>query len=109
VRRILLDQGLAPHAAAILREQEFDAVHVSEIGMARAEDTDILDSLEGTCECDTGSRFHVHLATTGQGRPSVILLRVEGLNAIGQAALILSVCLQCDGAPLRRRCNFRRL
>jgi hypothetical protein len=36
MRRILLDQGLAPHAAAILRYHGLDAVHVSEIGMERA-------------------------------------------------------------------------
>jgi predicted nuclease of predicted toxin-antitoxin system len=38
VTRLLLDQGLAPLAAAILREQGFDAVHVWEIGMHRSED-----------------------------------------------------------------------
>ena len=28
---ILLDQGLAPRAAAILRDRSFDAIHVMEI------------------------------------------------------------------------------
>jgi len=42
VKRILLDQGLAPHAATILREQGFDAVHVADIGMHRADDAEIL-------------------------------------------------------------------
>jgi len=31
VKRILRDQGLAPHAAVILRGAGFDAVHVAEI------------------------------------------------------------------------------
>ena len=31
---VVLDQGLAPRAAAILRDRTFDAVHVMEIGMA---------------------------------------------------------------------------
>lgn len=35
--------------------------------------------------------FHAHLATTGHGKPSVVLLRVQGLDAIGQAELIPSV------------------
>ena len=39
---ILLDQGIAPGAAALLRERGFDAVHVVEIGLDRAEDLDIL-------------------------------------------------------------------
>ena len=34
---ILLDQGLAPRAAAILRERGFDVVHVMDIGMAESD------------------------------------------------------------------------
>jgi len=41
--RLLLDQGLAPRAAVILREHGIDAVHVREIGMAEAEDAEILE------------------------------------------------------------------
>lgn len=41
--RLLLDQGLAPLAAAILRQHGLDAVHVSELGMERAEDIQILE------------------------------------------------------------------
>jgi predicted nuclease of predicted toxin-antitoxin system len=98
VNRILLDQGLAPHAAAILRGQGFDTVHVSEIGMDRAEDADILElARRDPRVCVTLDHdVHAHLATTGQGRPSVILLRVQGLNSMGQAALIRSVYLQCE-------------
>jgi predicted nuclease of predicted toxin-antitoxin system len=100
VRRILLDQGLAPRAAAILREQGFDAVHVAEIGMDRAEDVEILESARDHSRvCVTLDHdFHTHMAATGQGRPSVVLLRVQGLNAIGQADLIRSVYLQCEAA-----------
>ena len=43
MKRILLDQGLAPRAATILRQHGWDAVHVSEIGMAQAEDIQILE------------------------------------------------------------------
>ena len=35
---VLLDQGLAPNAAAILRERGVDAIHVLEIGLDRSED-----------------------------------------------------------------------
>ena len=38
MKRLLLDQGLAPLAAALLRQFGFDAVHVSELGMAQSED-----------------------------------------------------------------------
>ena len=33
MKRILFDQGLAPHAATLLRLQGFDSVHVSEIAL----------------------------------------------------------------------------
>jgi hypothetical protein len=42
VKRVWLDQGLAPNTAALLRlEGEWDAVHVSEVGMSRASDEEI--------------------------------------------------------------------
>jgi predicted nuclease of predicted toxin-antitoxin system len=43
MRRVLLDQGLAPSAATLLREMGWDAVHVSEISMQTADDSEILD------------------------------------------------------------------
>jgi len=100
VRRILLDQGLAPRAAAILCEQGFDAVHVLDIGMHRAEDTEILQfARDESRVCITLDHdFHAHLAATGNGRPSVVLLRVQGLDAKGQADLIRSIYLQCEAA-----------
>lgn len=48
--RLLLEQGLAPHAAAILRGIGMDVVHVSEIGMEQAEDIQILEKARN----DTG-------------------------------------------------------
>jgi predicted nuclease of predicted toxin-antitoxin system len=100
VKRILLDQGLAPRAAAILCAQGFDAIHVAGIGMERAEDAEILQfAREDSRVCVTLDHdFHSHLAATGHGRPSVVLLRVKGLDAMGQADLIRSVHLQCEAA-----------
>ena len=98
MKRILLDQGLAPHAATILREQGFDAVHVADIGMHRADDAEILQfARDDSRVCVTLDHdFHAHLATTGRGRPSVVLLRAQGLDANGQADLIRSVYMQCE-------------
>lgn len=97
--KLLLDQGLAPQTAALLRRQGFDALHVSEIGMERADDLD------------------AHLAIAAQGRPSVILLRAEGLDAQGQADLIHVIDVRCedalrDGAAVsadRKTVRVRRL
>jgi len=119
MNRILLDQGLAPRAAAILRQQGLDAVHVSEIGMEQAEDIHILERArndERVC-VTLDHDFHAHLAVSGHGRPSVVLLRVRGLDAQGQAGLIRSVCQQCetalsDGAAVsadRESIRIRRL
>ena len=98
--RLLLDQGLAPQAAAILRQRGVDAVHVSAIGMERAEDAQILArARHGGRVCITPDHdFHTHLAMTGDGRPSVVLLRVQGLDAQAQADLIQLVCAECESA-----------
>ena len=97
---LLLDQGLAPGAAAILRERGFDAVHVQEIGLSQAEDMEILSVARNQNRiCVTLDHdFHAHLAVAGEGRPSVILFRIEGLAAAAQAALIESVCVSCEAA-----------
>jgi Domain of unknown function (DUF5615) len=42
--QVLLDQGRAPRAAALLAERGMNAVHVSEIGLAEAQDAEILQA-----------------------------------------------------------------
>src|SRR5262245_38745013 len=42
--------------------------------------------------------FHAHLAVARSGRPSVVLLRVQGLDPSGQAALIRAVWQPCEEA-----------
>jgi len=44
MKRVLLDQRLAPRAAALLRSEGWEAVHVSvsEAGLDRADDPEIL-------------------------------------------------------------------
>jgi predicted nuclease of predicted toxin-antitoxin system/Uma2 family endonuclease len=100
---ILLDQGIAPRAATIFRERGSDAVHVIEIGMAEADDFQILEMARTQDQiCVTLDHdFHTHLALAGYGRPSVILLRVESLGAQAQAELIASICLECETACRR--------
>jgi predicted nuclease of predicted toxin-antitoxin system len=117
--RVLLDQGLAPRAAGILRDGGLDAIHISEIGMAHSEDIAILEkAFKDHRVCVTLDHdFHAHLAMTGRGHPSVVFLRAQGLDAAGQADLIRSVCSQCErslteGAAVsadRERIRVRRL
>lgn len=63
--------------------------------MEWAADIDILEKARNELRvCVTLDHdFHVHLAVSGRGSPSVVLLRVQGLDAEGQAGLIRSVCL----------------
>ncbi len=98
--RLLLDQGIAPKAAAHLRHLGFDAVPISEIGMEKADGQLILDRARSEDRiCITLDHdFHAHLAEAGHGRPSVVLLRVQRFDAEGQADLIRLVCVQCADA-----------
>jgi predicted nuclease of predicted toxin-antitoxin system len=68
--------------------------------MERAEDIQILEKArnDGRVCVTLDHDFHAHLAVSGHGRPSVVLLRVQGLDAQGQADLIRSVCLHCETA-----------
>ncbi len=95
MKRILLDQGLAPLAAAILCGDGWEAVHVSDIGMDRASDEEILDAARNENRvCVTLDHdFHAHLALARSGQPSVVLLRTEGLD---QAQLICAVWNVCE-------------
>jgi predicted nuclease of predicted toxin-antitoxin system len=75
-------------------------VHVSEVGLERAEDSEILDfaQRDGRTCITLDHDFHLHLAISRAGTPSVILLRVQGLAAEGQAQLIRSVYEVCADA-----------
>jgi len=98
VNRVLLDQGLAPDAAALLRlEEEWDAVHVSEVGMSHASDEEILifARQQGRTCVTLDHDFHTHLAPNRSDGPSVVLVRIEGLDSIRQADLILRVWSIC--------------
>ncbi len=91
--KLLLDQGLPRSSARWLNEVGWDAVHVADIGMSRAEDRDILrravadDRVCVTLDAD----FHALLATGGAYRPSVIRIREEGLDGFAIAALLQSI------------------
>jgi predicted nuclease of predicted toxin-antitoxin system len=72
VKRLLLDQGLAPRAAVILRADGFDALHVVEVGLECADDLLILETAraEGRVCVTLDHDFHSYLAMSGAGRQS---------------------------------------
>ena len=91
--RWLLDQGLPLRAADLLRSLGEDAIHVSEVGMAKTADELILQhaSNEKRVIVTLDADFHAILALSGDAGPSVIRVRVEGLRAGPAADLILKI------------------
>ena len=100
MKRVLLDQGLSPTAANLLRSDGWDALHVMDAGLDGAEDLEILDfARRDSRVCVTLDHdFHAHLALARESGPSVILVRIEGLNASGQVDLIRTVWEVCAEA-----------
>jgi predicted nuclease of predicted toxin-antitoxin system len=66
---------------------------VSEIGMSRADDADILQRARAELRvCVTlDADFHSLLATSGERSPSTIRIRKEGLDATALAVLLQGV------------------
>ncbi|MEP7353751.1 MAG: DUF5615 family PIN-like protein [Acidobacteriota bacterium] len=93
MRRVLIDQGLPPDTAQILRASSWDAVHVREIGMRDAEDADILihAASEQRVAVTLDRDFPQILALTAADRPSVVLIRQQKLRAREFAALLFTI------------------
>lgn len=95
--KLLLDQGLPLSAAALLRDVGIDAIHVGEIGMAEAEDVDIIQKARGeervvaTLDAD----FHALPAIDDAIFPSVIHIRIERLRAHALADMLLTIITEC--------------
>jgi predicted nuclease of predicted toxin-antitoxin system len=90
--KLLLDQGIPPSTAELLRGQGLDAIHVSEIGYARADDLQIIelaiteDRMIVTLDAD----YHAAIALTSANSPSVIWIRIANLRAADYAAIVTS-------------------
>jgi predicted nuclease of predicted toxin-antitoxin system len=77
-------------------------VHVMDVGLDRAEDSEILEFArrEGRACVTLDHDFHAHLARAQMAGPSVVFVRLEGLDASHQAALIRRVWEICADAIL---------
>ena len=100
MKRLLLDQGLPRSTPALLSQGGWDVVHVSEMGMSRAEDIEILRRARADSRvCVTlDADFHSLLATSGERGPSVIRIRKEGLDATALAALLQTIWSRVEDA-----------
>lgn len=80
--KLLLDEGVPQRSAALLRDQDLDAVHVYDLGLAGIPDSEILETAVSASAIvvTLDSDFHQLLALTEASKPSVIRIRCEALN-----------------------------
>ena len=96
--KLLLDQGLPLSAAALLRDQGIDTLHVGEVGMSEAEDSDIIQKAraEARIVATLDADFHTLLALDAAIAPSVIRIRIERLRAQALTDLLLMIMAECE-------------
>jgi predicted nuclease of predicted toxin-antitoxin system len=96
--KLLLDQGLPLSAATLLRNAGIDTIHVSEIGMSEAEDSDIIERARdtGRVVVTLDADFHTLLALNVATTPSTIRIRIERLRSQALTDLLLTVVAECE-------------
>jgi predicted nuclease of predicted toxin-antitoxin system len=101
--KLLLDQGLPRSTVLHLRNQQIEAVHVGDRGLATATDSKLLDvgRQEGMVVVTLDADFHALLALSGVTGPSVIRIRIEGLRGEDLARLLVSVLQICNDDLLK--------
>lgn len=88
--KLLLDQGIPKSTKNLLVEIGIDSIHTSDINLATATDSQIIEFAKGqnrtivTLDAD----FHSILARQGLDQPSVIRIRIEYLKSNQMAQLI---------------------
>ena len=95
--KLLLDQGLPRSAAKRLRETGLDVIHTGECGLATAVDAEVLTTAlqQERVLVTLDGDFHAMLALSGATSPTVIRIRIEGLQGEAVAALVQSVLERC--------------
>lgn len=93
--RFLLDQNQSPRLVELLADLGHDAIHVRQIGMSRASDTEIMaiarDDNRVVVSGDTD--FGELPARTNAASPSLVLFRRQGLRRAAELAALLDANL----------------
>ncbi len=91
--KLLLDQGLPPLTAELLREHGIDAVHVSEIGYSRAEDNKIIElaQTDNRIIITLDADYHAAIVLASAPSPSVIWIRVVNLRSSEYVEIIMPI------------------
>ena len=101
---LLVDANLSPAVAAELRDAGHDAVHVIDVGLATALDTEIVDYADANdlviVTVDTD--FPMNVALRRVTSPSVVLLRGVNELAPDQHAALLIANLPAVADDLKR-------
>ena len=91
--KLLLDQGLPPLTAELIRGQGIDAVHVSEVGLSRAEDLRIIElaQTDNRIIITLDADYHASIALASSPSPSVVWIRIVNLRAPEYVSIIMPI------------------
>jgi predicted nuclease of predicted toxin-antitoxin system len=102
--RLLVDANLSPRVAQALRNHGHDAIHVIDVDLATASDTEIAARAEadGSIVVTADNDFPMHLALRRATSPSIVLLRrVTELSPDEHAQLLIGNLPTVSAALLR--------
>lgn len=102
--RLLIDANLAPRVVAALTDAGHDAIHVFDIGLGTASDSEILEraAADERAIVSSDSDFGTLLARHNRSTPSVVLLRHSNDLSVDEQATLLVASLPLVEDELRR-------
>lgn len=103
MKHVVLDQGLPASAVSLLVENGWDAVHVRDLGMKEADDSEILEYAvsESRVVITLDSDFPQILALTSATKPSVVFIRQQRLRAQELMRIMTEVWREYEAALAR--------
>jgi predicted nuclease of predicted toxin-antitoxin system len=100
--RFLGDMGVSPATIRALNEFQHDAVHVRQLGMARASDASILAKAreDGRIVLTFDLDFGEIMAAGGANGPSVIIFRLHDQSSASVTPRLMKVLAACENKLL---------